>query len=647
MGLFSRHPAPRHAVEAVAEAVQPPPKSLWADGFGRLAIRAVQIIIVVVLVAGLIWGIRQVSLVIIPLVLALIFASAFGPFTMWMRRKGVPAVLATVLTLLAVVLVLSALGWLVVNAVINQWDTLSTQAVEGFQKAQDWYHTLPFAISPDQVDQAVRAIGDFVTSAQFGSGALAGVSAVASFLTGFVLMVVILFFFLKDGPRMWEFVLRPFRGSDYERGRRIGDKTVTVLGAYIRGTASVAAVDAIGIGIGLAILQVPLALPLAVLVFLLAFIPIVGAVTAGILAALVALVTNGWVVALIVVGIVVLVNQLEGNFLQPVLMGRSMKLHSFVVLVVLAGGTAIGGILGTLLAVPLTAVVWGIITVWNGTDQPAEWARRKKRKNPVPLSATRADDRAVRHPRTDAGEVDPRCPRAREGRGRLQLRAEVGRLPGFGVVGRHRRRDRQPRRQAPHPILPRARRGVRPAAARTLPHRRRGRRGARSGGGPTARLGVAFAAHPPRGIPGEHARRRDPGDVHRLRPARPGERDLQNEPFSERRTQLEDLLGAVPHPVHVTRTTDDPDLARRWLAEFEGAGLDGVIAKPLAQPYAPNKRTMFKIKHARTADVVLLGYRVHKSGEGVGSLLLGLYDDDGRLHASGARPPSPTSAVAS
>ncbi|MEZ3157485.1 ATP-dependent DNA ligase [Microbacterium sp. BWR-S6Y] len=114
-----------------------------------------------------------------------------------------------------------------------------------------------------------------------------------------------------------------------------------------------------------------------------------------------------------------------------------------------------------------------------------------------------------------------------------------------------------------------------------------------------------------------------------------GERDLQGEAFAERRAQLVDLLGDVPRPVHVTRTTDDPDLARRWLAEFEGAGLDGVIAKPLAQPYAPNKRTMFKIKHARTADVVLLGYRIHKSGEGVGSLLLGLYDDDGHLHGVG------------
>ena len=114
-----------------------------------------------------------------------------------------------------------------------------------------------------------------------------------------------------------------------------------------------------------------------------------------------------------------------------------------------------------------------------------------------------------------------------------------------------------------------------------------------------------------------------------------GDRDLREEPFAERRAQLVDLLGSVPHPVHVTRTTDDPDLARRWLAEFEGAGLDGVVAKPLAQPYAPNKRTMFKIKHARTADVVALGYRIHKSGQGVGSLLVGLYDEAGRLHGVG------------
>ncbi len=114
-----------------------------------------------------------------------------------------------------------------------------------------------------------------------------------------------------------------------------------------------------------------------------------------------------------------------------------------------------------------------------------------------------------------------------------------------------------------------------------------------------------------------------------------GDRDLQAEPFATRRAELVDLLDGVPDPVHVTRTTEDAAQARRWLAEFEGAGLDGVVAKPLDQPYSPGKRTMLKIKHARTADVVALGYRIHKSGEGVGSLLVGLYDDAGRLRNVG------------
>lgn len=114
-----------------------------------------------------------------------------------------------------------------------------------------------------------------------------------------------------------------------------------------------------------------------------------------------------------------------------------------------------------------------------------------------------------------------------------------------------------------------------------------------------------------------------------------GDRDLQPQPFSARRAQLEDLLAGAPHPIHLTRTTTDPARAQRWLDLFEGAGLDGVVAKPLAQPYAPGRRTMLKIKHARTADVVALGYRVHKSGTGVGSLLVGLYDAQGELRQVG------------
>jgi predicted PurR-regulated permease PerM len=379
MGLFRNDPQTvRLESQDVDLKATRAPWSLWADGFGKLGIRAVQIIVVVAVAGGIIFAIQQLTLVTIPLVIALILACAFAPVMRWMRTRGVPSVLATVLTLLAIVLILSGIGWLIVWAVQNQWDELYAQAQDGIANVIAWVQTLPFFDSAAaQLDDFMSTVTDFLTSSQFGSGALAGVGAVANFVTGLVLMVTILFFFLKDGPQMWEFLLRPFRGENYRRAERIGDKTVTVLGSYVRGTATVAFVDAVGILIGLLILQVPLAIPLAVLVFLLAFIPIVGATVAGILAALVALVANGPVNALFVVGVVVLVNQLEGNFLQPVLMGRSMKLHAFVILVALTVGTVLGGIVGAVLAVPITAAVWGAITVWDGPNLPARWARAK------------------------------------------------------------------------------------------------------------------------------------------------------------------------------------------------------------------------------------------------------------------------------
>jgi len=378
MGLFRRTP-PRPPAGAIVDAmVEKPPLGMWADGFGRLATRSLQTLIVLGIATLLFIGLRSVTVVTIPVLLALIFASAFAPAMRWMRRRGVPSALASVITLLTIVIILGGVGWLIVWAVRGQWDELYAQGEEGFQTLLAWIQDLPFAPTDDQLEGARTAIVDFVTSAQFGSGALAGVSAIGNFLAGFVLLVTVLYFFLKDGPRMWEFLLRPFEGGNYARGKRIGERTVSTFGSYLRGTALVALVDAVGIGIGLLILQVPLALPLVVLTFVLSFIPIVGAVVAGAIAALVALVALGPVQALIVVGIVVLVQQLESNILQPFLMGRTMRLNAFVVLIALAAGTVLGGILGAILAVPLTAAAWGIVQVWDGPDTPARWARRKR-----------------------------------------------------------------------------------------------------------------------------------------------------------------------------------------------------------------------------------------------------------------------------
>jgi len=374
VALFrSSHPQSQDAERAVSEI-----GGIWSDPFGKLASRAVQVIVVVVVAAALIFAFRTLSLVTIPVVIALIFASALHPFVGWLRRHKVPSVLATIIALFAVLVVLGLVTWLIVTAVEDQWGDLRDSAVEGFGQLQDFVTTLPFSISDQQIEDVTQTATDFVTSAQFGSGAIAGVSATANFLTGLVLMIVVLFFFLKDGPQLWEFLLRPFKGQQYARGRRIGDRVVTTLGGYVRGTATVAAVDAVGIGVGLLIVGVPLAIPLAVVVFITAFIPLVGATAAGILAALVALVALGPVQALIVVGIVVLVNQLEGNFLQPVLMGRTLKLHGLVILVGLTAGTVLGGIVGAVLSVPLLAAAWGVVQVWNGEHQPAEMWRKKR-----------------------------------------------------------------------------------------------------------------------------------------------------------------------------------------------------------------------------------------------------------------------------
>lgn len=351
---------------------------LWSDSFGFVATRSLQTIVVVVLLAAIIFALNYLSLVVIPVLLALIFASAFDPVMQWFVSHRVPRVLATVILLLFIFVILTGVVWLIVWTIRDQFDELSEKATEGLQQVISWGRDLPFAPSPEQIEEIKHSVTEFLTSSSFGSGTIAGVSAVARFFTGLVLLLVILFFFLKDGPKIWEFMLRPFEGVKRERAVRAGDRTVDILGHYVRGTAAVAFVDAVGIGIGLWIFQVPLALPLSVLVFFLSFIPIVGATLAGTLAALVALVSNGPLNAVIIVAVVVAVNQLESNFLQPVVMGRALKLHALVILIALSVGTLLGGVLGAVLAIPITAVVWGVINVWNGPNLPAKWARPHK-----------------------------------------------------------------------------------------------------------------------------------------------------------------------------------------------------------------------------------------------------------------------------
>jgi predicted PurR-regulated permease PerM len=339
--------------------------TLLTDRIGWLGLRSGQILLAIILAAVAVFALIQLKLVVIPVLLALIVAAAAAPVLRFLRKRGFSAMMAAWTALLGGLVVFGGIVTMIVFAVQNQFGELATSATDGLDQLQDFLLQGPLPIDQGMIDDARQAVVDFATSSQFGSGAIAGVSVAGELITGAALGVVILFFFLKDGDQIWNFFLSPLHGERLARGQRIGTTSVRVLGGYVRGTATIAAVDATAIGVGLLILQVPLALPLAVLVFIGSFIPLVGATATGILAALVALVANGWVVALIVLAIVIAVNQLEGNFLQPVVMAQSLKLHPLVILVALTAGTILGGIVGAILSVPIAAVVWAIAKVWN------------------------------------------------------------------------------------------------------------------------------------------------------------------------------------------------------------------------------------------------------------------------------------------
>jgi len=353
---------------SVAPAVGP-----WADPLGRAGSRTAQIILIALGTAGLVWLLVQVKVVVIAVLVALILASAVSPLVKWLAAKGWSHLWATVAAFLGILLVVGGIVAWVVTAVRNEWDSLVASAQEGWNKLPAWIESGPLPVDDGTVDAAARQLTQFVSGGGFtqniATNALTGLSAATEFLTGATLMVIVLFFFLKDGHRMWNFTLRWFRGERRAKLAESGDRSAEILGGYVRGTAVIALVDAVLIGIGLAIVGVPLALPLAVIVFIGAFIPIVGATVTGLLAALVALVTNGPVQALIVIGIVILVNQLEGDFLQPVVMGRTLSLHALVVLLALTVGTIVGGIFGAILAVPYTAVGWSVVQVWSSRYQ--------------------------------------------------------------------------------------------------------------------------------------------------------------------------------------------------------------------------------------------------------------------------------------
>jgi len=297
--------------------------------------------------------------VIIPVAIALLLAALFQPACAALVRRGMKRSPAAGLVLVAaLVLVFGGLG-LIVRTFISQIDSLSTKVNDGLTTVQDWLSRGPLHVSDAELSQYLDRLQQTVTQNQgaLTSGALSTAATLGEVVAGFFLVLFTLFFFLRDGGQIWSFLCRLLPREARVATARAGHYSWHTLVSYVHATVLVAFVDAVGIGIGLVVLRVPLALPLAALVFLGAFIPVVGAALTGAVAVLVALVANGPVTALIVLAVVIAVQQLEGHVLQPLIMGRAVALHPLAVILAIATGVVVAGIVGGLVAVPLLAVL--------------------------------------------------------------------------------------------------------------------------------------------------------------------------------------------------------------------------------------------------------------------------------------------------
>ena len=316
--------------------------------------------IIVVIALGLVgWGLSHVSGAIVPLMMALIVTSVLYPLTSGLKKLGVPYALGALLSLVTGVAVIGGLIGLIAPAVVSQWPMLAEQTVRGIRKIQNWASGPPLNLHDEQLDNWLQ---QFTSWLQGHSSDIVGFAvniggSVGTGVVTIVMTLVIVFFMLKDGHKFvdWVRIVVGRRGGFHVN--ELFTRMWNTLSGYIQAQAIVSFVDAVFIGLGLWFLDIPLAFPIAILTFLAGFIPIIGAFSAGAVAVLVALVAASFTHALIVLALVVVVQQVEGNVLQPVLQSRVMQLHPVVIILsVLLGGTWFG-ILGAFLAVPVAATL--------------------------------------------------------------------------------------------------------------------------------------------------------------------------------------------------------------------------------------------------------------------------------------------------
>jgi predicted PurR-regulated permease PerM len=336
-----------------------------------------RLLIIGAAVAVVLYLLSYVTTVVIPVAISFLLAAMLQPPAAWLIRRGWNKSLASILMLVAGLAAVGAILTFVIQQFIAGVPDFYDSIVTGLRDAQAWLESGPYGLDGAQVAGIVADIQDNITNwynenqqtiVQTGLDvATSTASGLGNFVTGLFLVLFTTYFFIRDGRKIWTFVTGMLPRTASEPLRYAGGAGWSTLVQYMRTIVVVAAVDAIFIGLGLWLLDVPLWLPLTTLIFLGAFIPIVGATVSGIVAVVVALVgtPNGLVTALIVLGIVLAVQQLESNLLQPFLMSRAVKLHPLAIVLAVTAGGFVWGIIGALVAVPLLAIVNGTVRALN------------------------------------------------------------------------------------------------------------------------------------------------------------------------------------------------------------------------------------------------------------------------------------------
>ncbi|CAM5565439.1 AI-2E family transporter [Streptomyces avidinii] len=314
------------------------------------------------LLAGMVWilmrVISEVRLVVLAFAAALLVTALLQPFVVRLRRLGMPRGLATAVTAILGFVVIGLVGWFVVWQVMENLDDLSDRLRDGINELKLAALDSPFHVTEKQINDIAKNLSETIgtNTEQITSAGLQGVTVLVEVLTGMLLAMFSTLFLLYDGKRIWTWSLGLLPAAARPGVAGAGPRAWRTLTAYVRGTVLVALIDAIFIGLGLYFLDVTMAVPLAVFIFLFAFIPLVGAVISGALAVVVALVTQGPFIGLMVLLVVLAVQQIEGHVLQPFILGRAVRVHPLAVVLSVAAGGMVAGIGGAVVAVPLVAV---------------------------------------------------------------------------------------------------------------------------------------------------------------------------------------------------------------------------------------------------------------------------------------------------